>query len=128
MEGSYVTLALRGLVSNRLAKGCPSIDEVAAALGISVRTLQRRLNEDGITYRQLVGEVRLDSACRLLDDPQFRAIEVANALGYTDPSNFSRAFARMAGLSPAAYQRLSSCEKRKVAARCANRPKQHSTE
>ena len=82
----------------------PTIDQTAQRLRIPVCTLQRRLRESGISYRELVEAVRLEWACRLLEAPDARIAEVAKTLGYADPSSFSRAFRRWHQMSPRAYR------------------------
>jgi AraC-like DNA-binding protein len=69
-------------------------------VGMSVRTLQRRLAEMGVSYSDLVDEVRLASALTLIDDRSIKLSEIARKLGYADAANFDRAFKRWTGLSP----------------------------
>ncbi|WP_162918650.1 helix-turn-helix domain-containing protein [Taklimakanibacter deserti] len=69
-------------------------------VGMSVRTLQRRLAETGVSYSQLVDEVRLASALALIDDRSIKLSEIARRLGYADAANFDRAFKRWTGFSP----------------------------
>jgi AraC-like DNA-binding protein len=99
------------LITERLPVSYPTINYAAQRVGIPVRTLQRRLRESGLSYSELVEQTRCELACRLLDRPGAKAADVARALGYTDPSSFSRAFRRWTGMSPSAYrnrnQRLS---------------------
>lgn len=104
MPTTVSVVAFRKLILELLPVGYPTIDQTARRFGIPVRTLQRRLHDTGCTYSELVDEVRFDAACRLLADPQARVAEVSVALGFTDPSNFSRAFARWTGLSPREYR------------------------
>ena len=92
-------------IKGLLPKRAPTIDRAAEALGISRRTLQRRLNEAGVTYGQLVDRCRLDTACRLLEQPNMRLRDIASELGYADPSSFSRFFVRSMGRAPRAYRR-----------------------
>lgn len=106
MQHHDPTADLQELVLELMSQGYPGIDQVAGRLDVSVRTLQRRLAERGLTYRRLVDENRLHMACRLLEDPRARVGDVAVALGYADQSNFGRAFMRVAGMSPSAYRRL----------------------
>lgn len=104
--GDAVSLtAFQGLIRELLPSGHPTIDRAARRYGLPVRTLQRRLHEVGLTYSELVNEVRFEAACRLLDDPQARIADVAAALGFADPSNFSRAFVRWTGEQPREYRR-----------------------
>ena len=74
-------------------------------MGTSVRTLQRRLNRNGLTYSELVDRVRHKEACRLLQAKDRSIAEIAIQLGYSDPSHFSRAFRRWERRSPRGYQR-----------------------
>jgi len=63
------------------------------------------LYDAGITYTQLVDEVRYATACRMLKVMHMNMADIANALGFSDPSNFSRAFQRWSGMSPSEYRR-----------------------
>ena len=88
-----------------LPTGHPTIDRAAEALGISRRTLQRRLNEAGVTYGQLVDQCRLEAACKLLEESNMRLRDIASELGYADPASFSRFFVRSMGRAPRVYRR-----------------------
>ncbi|MGB5329605.1 MAG: helix-turn-helix transcriptional regulator [Gammaproteobacteria bacterium] len=92
------------LIRERLAVRYPTIDDIAERLGISVRTLQRRLKASGLSYSELVEQIRHEQACRLLDKPDANMAAIASALGYIDPSSFSRAFRRWTGMSPRVYR------------------------
>jgi len=96
---------IKSAVTDLLPKGAPTIARTASLLGVSVRTLQRRLNKNGTSYTMLVDEVRRDTACRLLRAPHARVADVAVALGYADPSSFSRAFLRWTTISPRDFRR-----------------------
>ena len=78
----------------------PSVEQVAQHLNVSVRTLQRRLSEDGITFKALVDEVRKEFAMTYLRKEELSIGEVAYLLGYADGSVFSRACKRWFGESP----------------------------
>ena len=73
-------------------------------MGMPVRTLQRRLKETGINYRQLVQQERSNAACDLLEKPGIKVSEVARALGYKDVGSFSRAFTKWMAMSPSEYR------------------------
>jgi len=87
-----------------LPQGHPGIQQAAQKLNVPVRTLQRRLHDAGLTYSELVDQVRCKAACRLLAAESLCMAEVATALGFSDPSNFSRAFQRWTGMSPSQYR------------------------
>ena len=86
--------------------GPPRIESVARAARCSVRTLQRRLREAGLTYSGLLEEVRLEIAVRMLDEAGKKVIDISLDLGYSDQANFTRAFRRWAGVPPSEYRRL----------------------
>lgn len=88
--------AVRGL----LPDGEPSLDAVAARLGLGGRTLQRRLRDRGVTYRALVDDVRREHAQVLLACPDVSIAEVAFSLGFSDASAFHHAYRRWTGRSP----------------------------
>jgi AraC-like DNA-binding protein len=82
----------------------PTIDLVAEMAGTSLRTIQRRITGAGTNYRELIGEIRMDRAVRLLLDQDMRISDVAREVGYDDSSHFARAFRRRAGISPHKYR------------------------
>lgn len=86
------------------ATSLPTADEIAASLGISSRTLIRRLREQKATYRSVVDDVQKQRAKSLLANKHYRLHEVASRLGYSDPKNFRRAFKRWFGITPSAYR------------------------
>ena len=93
-----------------MPSGYPTIDRIAQQCGMPVRTMQRRLHTAGLTYSKLVDEVRYNAACRALDQTSKKITEIAKELGFTDVSNFSRAFHRWSGTSPTEYR--SKCHKK----------------
>lgn len=98
--------SLRQLIESQLHGLSPGIQRLADSVGMSVRTLQRRLDEEGICYSSLLEQVRFQRACRMLSDPTVKVPDVAVELGYRDRSNFNRAFRRWAGMSPSEYREL----------------------
>jgi AraC-like DNA-binding protein len=97
-----------GQVVDRLraaGHGMPSLDQVAAALLTTRRTLGRRLAAEGTSFRTLVDQVRLGMALELLAAANPVSIEqVAEALGYAEPSAFTHAFRRWTGVAPRVYR------------------------
>ena len=84
----------------------PDVETLAARLHMSKRTLQRRLEESGLGFLELVERVRAERARELLGEPQRSLADVAFHLGFSDVSSFSRSFRRWTGLSPGRYRRL----------------------
>ncbi|TNF83741.1 MAG: AraC family transcriptional regulator [Acidobacteria bacterium] len=97
--------SLNLLLKSYLRDGYPSVDLAAELAGISTRTLQRRLSERGLSYSRLVDRTRFELASKLLKSSDASSLEIAVETGYKDPSNFARAFRRLAGCSPREYRR-----------------------
>jgi AraC-like DNA-binding protein len=85
--------------------GFRTLDEVAAKLGISSRTLKRKLATRGTSYSDLLDQARLERARELLRSDRRSIEEIAETLGYSDVANFTRAFRRWTGTTPAAHRR-----------------------
>ena len=92
--------SVRDLVTSLLGMGPPSITLVAEAAAMSVRTLQRRLADQRVTYEQIVAEVRLAEGARWLVESDRKIIDIALELGYSDHANFTRAFRVWTGVTP----------------------------
>lgn len=82
----------------------PDIDFVAEKLGISVRTLRRRLGEEGGSYRAMLDEIRYGLAREYLAGTGLPMEEIAHLLGYSEAGNFTHAFRRWSGDSPSAWR------------------------
>jgi AraC-like DNA-binding protein len=97
--------SLRQVLAPYLSGGYPNEGLAAEICGTSIRTLRRRLHDEGTTYRDVVSSVRFHAARRMLADKQMKLIDIAYALGYQDPGSFSRAFHTWTGLAPSVYRR-----------------------
>ena len=111
-EASEIGLAsereLAPLIRARLAEAAqdyPGMEVMAASLGVSPRTLIRRLKEKGLRYRQLVDEARAELACWRLAHTADTVDQIAADLGYLDTSNFSRTFRRWRKQTPSEFRR-----------------------
>lgn len=96
-----------------LPKCTPAL--VAARLGVSLRTLNRRLAEEGTSVHRLREEVAAELACQLLLGTSKTAGEVAVILGYSDASAFTRAFRRWCGIAPAKWRSTRAIARRREA-------------
>ncbi|WP_275271312.1 helix-turn-helix domain-containing protein [Limnobacter sp. P1] len=85
--------------------GLPSLSEVARRLCVSTRTLQRRLQEQGSSFRDELEQVRVEMAKNCLQAGDLSLADIASFLAYNDQSAFTHAFKRVTGVSPAKYQR-----------------------
>lgn len=82
-----------------------SLDKVAEELQLGTRTLQRRLEQEGLHFRDIVNRTRVERARALLAERGLSITRIATELGYSAPTHFTRAFQRETGLSPRRYRR-----------------------
>lgn len=87
-----------------LSEGCPTLETVAEALEVPAWTIQRRLAEQGRTYKELLEDTRRRLALTYLRQPHLQLTEIAFLLGYSELSAFSRAFHRWTGMSPRKFR------------------------
>ena len=91
------------LVASHLQAGAPVSQLVARELGMSERTMARRLAGLGTSFGQILEDVRRQLAIRYLDEPEVRTSQIAYLLGYSEPSAFNHAFRRWTGVSPSEF-------------------------
>lgn len=94
-----------GKIIEHLPNGPPEQAQIAAALNVSNRTLQRKLRDEGTSFLDLLKDTRLELARKYLRQPSRSVVETAYLLGFSEPSTFSRAFKRWTGLAPNEYRR-----------------------
>lgn len=99
-----MTQQVRVQVAQQLGRGA-AMEDVAAALGLSTRTLRRRLADEATSYQAVLDEVRESLAERMLATGRLTVEDVAQRLGYAEASSFIHAFKRWKGTTPAAYVR-----------------------
>jgi len=95
---------VRSTIARLALAGTISLEAAARDLRTSPRTLQRRLNEYGMSFWAMVEQGRFEIAGALLRETDLRIQEIAAGVGYSTPGSFSRAFTRWAGRSPRAYR------------------------
>ena len=103
-DDSALDKRVRIQVSQSLSEGIPRISDIAGRLGMSGRTLQRRLADRGYTYQDLVDESRRQLAERLLAATAYPLAEIAFLTGFSEQSAFNRAFKRWAGQTPRSFR------------------------
>lgn len=91
---------LRQYLATAPLNAMPDLPQAARALGLSDRTLKRRLQDEGISYRMLLAEVRGRQANQLLVDETLSLTQIAERMGFSDLSSFSQAYKRWFGVAP----------------------------
>jgi AraC-like DNA-binding protein len=91
-------------IAERLGAGEPSQALIARQMGMSERTLQRRLQAEKTSFNELLEQARRTIACSYLADRKLAAYEVSFLLGYSEPATFFRAFKRWTGKTPLEYR------------------------
>ncbi|WP_028081450.1 AraC family transcriptional regulator [Solimonas soli] len=97
--------ALQRAIVDALQEGEPAFETIAARLGVPSRSLYRRLQERGLSYKGVLNDTRLQLARAYLADAKLRLPEIALLLGYSEQSAFSRAFKSWSGVTPLRYRR-----------------------
>ena len=95
---------VRSLIADEFRGGEPSLERIAAHLGVTPRTLQRKLQELGTSYNDVLDKMRRELAMRYLREPRMAICEVAYLLGFSESSSFHRAFKRWTGLTPKEFR------------------------
>jgi AraC-like DNA-binding protein len=95
---------VRELIRVQVRSGTVSLDAASSALGYGVRRLQRALDRSGLSFREIVRSVRLESAKELITQTSLPISTIGAELGYSAKSHFSRAFRRDAGCTPGMYR------------------------
>jgi len=103
-SGTRVTHQVRQVLCRLLPQGEPKREAVAQALLLSERTLQRRLQDEGTSYQHLLDDTRRELAGQYLGQANLTLLEISYLLGFSDPSNFFRAFRRWFDTTPGEYR------------------------
>ena len=98
---------IQELIKEALPSGIPSVIDVARHLGMSSRTLKRRLADNDLTFRDLVQQTQADISRHLLKTSNRTIGEIAFQTGYSEQSAFNRAFKRWTGQTPISYRKAS---------------------
>lgn len=94
--------AIEASVLSHLPRGTATAERIAAEVGMSPRSLRRRLAEEDLTFRGLVDDLRQMLSAAYLDDPSLTLSEIALLLGFADHSAFTTAYRRWHGVPPSA--------------------------
>ena len=99
-----VTHRIREILGDDFREEMPSFEELTDLLNMSARTLRRRLEKEGTSYQRIKDNVRRDVAISMLSREHMTVSEVAEQVGFSDPSAFHRSFKKWTGQSPGSYR------------------------
>jgi AraC-like DNA-binding protein len=105
LDQDRITQKVKAVIIDQLPSGNVTDENVARALYMSSRKLQRQLQSAGTTFNTLLNEIRQDLAQKYLKEQDTTMTEIAFLLGFSESSAFSRAFRRWMGVSPSAYRK-----------------------
>ena len=97
---SQLRTRVENAISSLLPHGKVVVDDVARSLGMSKRTLARKLSDEGLNFTEVLQQLRRDLAVRYLDDPKLHISKIAWLLGFNEVSAFTHAFKRWTGKTP----------------------------
>jgi AraC-like DNA-binding protein len=102
--GNSIAEQVKQTLKQLLAGRRPTLQDVAQELGLGIRTLQRRLIDEGITFQQVIKDTRRELACHYLKQSTMGLNEAAFLLGFEDVNSFFRAFQAWEGTSPGEWR------------------------
>ena len=101
---SSVTYRIRAILGDDFREEMPSFEALTGLLNMSARTLRRRLEREGTSYQRIKDNARRDVAISLLSHQGMTVSQVAEQVGFSDPSAFHRSFKKWTGQSPGSYR------------------------
>lgn len=99
-----ITHRIREILGEDFREEMPSFEELTGLLNMSARTLRRRLEKEGTSYQRIKDNARRDVAISMLSRDGMTVSEVAERVGFSDPSAFHRSFKKWTGQSPGSYR------------------------
>lgn len=99
-----ITHRIREILGGDFREEMPSFEELTGLLNMSARTLRRRLEKEGTSYQRIKDNARRDVAISMLSEDGMTVSEVAEQVGFSDPSAFHRSFKKWTGQSPGSYR------------------------
>jgi len=106
LDRSDVVMQVKTKLIEQLSRGEVTEENVASAINMSRRSLQRKLKDKGVTYKELLDGTRSDLAKEYIRNTRLSINEITYMLGFTEPSNFTRAFKRWTGYAPSEFRAL----------------------
>ncbi|MEH6589680.1 MAG: AraC family transcriptional regulator [Halioglobus sp.] len=102
-SGRSLVARIRAMIKNDVGGNFPEFSTVAESLNLTTATLRRRLRGEGSSYQQLKDDIRRDTAIHNLSRGTLSMDQVAESVGFSEPTSFFRAFKRWTGVTPRAY-------------------------
>ena len=104
LDRADIVMRVRSRLIEHLPSGSCDETTIAGELNLSLRSLQRKLKDRGVSFSQLLEDTRRELGRDYVRDSQHSINEIAYLLGFTEPGNFSRAFRRWYGKTPSEYR------------------------
>jgi AraC-like DNA-binding protein len=105
-NANKIVVDVENLIKDALPSGIPGVEQIGQLMGMSRRTLTRRLSENGLTYRDLIKRIQEEVSKDLLKNSERSIAEIAFETGFSEQSAFSRAFKNWTNQSPAEFRRI----------------------
>lgn len=99
-----LTTQIRSLLGRDFTQEMPEFEDIASHLALTPQTLRRRLKEENSSYQGIKDQMRRDAAIHYLSRPQLGIAEIAQLMGFSEPSTFHRAFKKWTGMTPGEYR------------------------
>ena len=107
LDHTHIVNRVRTHLVESMPSGRVHEEATAKALHMSVRSLQRKLKQEGTTFKKVLDDTRRELSISYIKDKHTSINEITYLLGYSDPANFSRAFKRWTGMAPTAARTVS---------------------
>jgi AraC-like DNA-binding protein len=108
-DTSQLRTRVENAISSLLPHGRVLVEDVARSLGMSERTLARKLSDEGLNFTEILQQLRRDLAVRYLDDRKLHVSKIAWLLGFNEVSAFTHAFKRWTGKTPRELRTAGAC-------------------
>lgn len=104
LDRTHVAMQVKSKIVDLLSSGMVTEQDMANALHLSLRSLQRKLREEGTSYKVILEETRRELAKKYIQNSRLSISEISFLLGFSEISNFSRAFKRWNGRAPSEFR------------------------
>lgn len=106
LSGNKIVNDVESLIRDALPSGIPGVEQIGQIMGMSRRTLTRRLSDNGLTFRDLIKRIQEEVSKDLLKNTARSIAEIAFETGFSEQSAFSRAFKNWTNQSPAEFRKI----------------------